>query len=117
MKKLNIIWRQVVKLRQQQRLTQEDLAVKLQHAGWHNATRSTVSKIEGGTIHIADFDVLIVAAALRVQHVHLYPEINWQCSMDDTIHEHIPDELHDFVPEPEPNQKEHLCKPPTNPNL
>jgi transcriptional regulator with XRE-family HTH domain len=114
MKKLNIIWRQVIKLRQRNRWTQEEFAVKLQHAGWHNATRSTVSKIEGGTIHIADFDVLIVAAALHVQHVHLYPEINWQRSMDETIHKHIPEELHDFVPEPEPTQKEYLCK--TNPN-
>jgi transcriptional regulator with XRE-family HTH domain len=116
MKRLNIIWRQVVKLRQQHRWTQEDLAVKLQHAGWHNATRSTVSKIEGGSIHIADFDVLIVAAALRVQHVHLYPEINWQRSMDETIHQHIPDELHDFSHDFEATQKEHLCKPPTNAN-
>jgi transcriptional regulator with XRE-family HTH domain len=45
MKRLNIIWQQVVKLRQRNRWTQEEFAVQLQFAGWHNATRSTVSKI------------------------------------------------------------------------
>jgi len=99
MKKLNLIRRQVIKLRQRNRWTQEDLAVKLQLAGWHNATRSTVSKIEAGTIGIADFDVLIVAAALRVHFVHLFPPIDWKRPMDETVHQHIPQELHDLAPE------------------
>jgi len=98
MKKLNLIRRQVIKLRQRNRWTQEDLAVKLQLAGWHNATRSTVSKIEAGTIGIADFDVLIVAAALRVHFVHLFPPIDWKRPMDETVHQHIPQELHDLAP-------------------
>ena len=116
MKKLNLIWKQVVKLRRDRDWTQEKLAVELNHAGWHNATRSTVSKIEGGTIHIADFDVLIVAAALKVRHTDLFPPIDWQRPMDETIHEHIPDELHDFSPDPEPTQKESLCKTILTPN-
>jgi len=102
MKKLNLVWRQVFTLRRQLGWTQEQLAVKLQLAGWHNATRSTVSKIEAGTIGIADFDVLIVAAALRVQHSQLYPKIDWRRPMDETIHQHIPQELHDFATESEP---------------
>jgi len=102
MKKLNLVWRQVVWLRRHHGWTQEQFAVRLQLAGWHNATRSTVSKIEGGTIGIADFDVLIVAAALRVQHSQLYPTIDWQRPMDEIIHQHIPQELHDFAPESEP---------------
>ena len=45
-KKLNLIGQQIVKLRQHHCWTQEDFAGQLQLAGWHNATRSTVSKIE-----------------------------------------------------------------------
>ena len=99
MKKLNLIRRQVRKLRERNGWTQEDFAVQLQLAGWHNATRSTVSKIEGGSLCIPDHDVLIIAAALRVHHVHLYPEIDWQRPMDETIHQHIPHELHGLAPE------------------
>ena len=99
MKKLNLIRRQVIKLRQRNGWTQEEFAVQLQLAGWHNATRSTVSKIEGGSLGIADYDVLFVAAALRVHFVHLYPQIDWQRPMDETVHKHIPHELHDFAPE------------------
>jgi transcriptional regulator with XRE-family HTH domain len=105
MKRLNIIWQQVVKLRQRNRWTQEEFAVQLQFAGWHNATRSTVSKIEGGSIHIADFDVLIVAAALRVRHFDLYPEINWSRPMDETIHQNLHDEIHGLNSDSEPNQR------------
>ena len=101
MKKLNLIGRQVNKLRQRNGWSQEIFAVQLQRAGWHNATRSTVSKIEGGSIGIADYDALFVAAALRVHLVHLYPEIDWQRPMDESVHQHIPQELHDFTPESE----------------
>ena len=95
----NLIRQQVRKLRQRHGWSQEDFAVKLQLAGWHNATRSTVSKIEGGAIHIRDHDLLFIAAALRVHFVHLYPEIDWQRPMDETVHQYIPDELHGLEPE------------------
>ena len=36
MKKLNLIRQQVIKLRRRNGWTQEDFAVKLQIAGWHN---------------------------------------------------------------------------------
>jgi transcriptional regulator with XRE-family HTH domain len=78
MKKLNLIGRQVNKLRQRNGWSQEDLAVQLQFAGWHNATRSTVSKIEGGSTGIAEYDLLFIAAALRVQLIHLFPDIDWE---------------------------------------
>ena len=99
MKKLNLIRQQVVKLRQRNGWSQEKFAVKLQLAGWHNATRSTVSKIEGGSLNVRDYDVMFIAAALRVHFVHLYPEIDWQRPMDETVHRHIPDELHGLEPE------------------
>ena len=108
MKKLNLVWRQVIKLRQQHRWTQEQLAVELNHAGWHNATRSTVSKIEGGTIHIAEYDVLILAEALRVELNQIYPPIDRSRPMDETIHLHLPYEIHGDSSDP--NQKKPLCQ-------
>ena len=99
MKQLNMIRRQVRKLRERNGWTQEDLAVQLQFAGWHNATRSTVSKIEGGSIGIAEYDLLFIAAALRVHFIHLFPPIDWKRPMDETVHQHLPQELHDFASE------------------
>jgi excisionase family DNA binding protein len=98
----NLIRQQVIKLRQHNGWTQEDFAVRLQHAGWHNATRSTVSKIEGGSICIPDYDLLIVAAALRVSPIHLFPKIDWQRPMDETIHQFISDEKHALESETQP---------------
>ena len=99
MKKLNLIGRQVIKLRQRHGWTQEKFAARLQLVGWHNATRSTVSKIEGGSLCIADYDVLLVAAALRVQLGEVYPEIDWKRPMDETLRKHIPDEKHGLTSE------------------
>jgi transcriptional regulator with XRE-family HTH domain len=99
MKKLNLIGQQVIQLRQRNGWSQELFAIKLQLAGWHNATRSTVSKIEGGSLGIAEYDLLFVAAALRVQLIHLYPEIDWKRPMDETVHQFISQELHGFASE------------------
>jgi transcriptional regulator with XRE-family HTH domain len=99
MKKLNLIRRQVIKLRQRNGWTQEEFAVQLQLTGWHNATRSTVSKIEGGSLGVAEYDLLFIAAALRVHFVHLFPPIDWQRPMDENVHQHIPHELHGLAPE------------------
>ena len=99
-KKLNLIGQQIVKLRQHHGWTQEDFAGKLQLAGWHNATRSTVSKIEGGALCLADYDLLFIAAAFRVQLPDLYPPIDWRLPMDETVHQFIPEEIHGLAPEP-----------------
>ena len=99
-KKLNLIGQQIVKLRQHHGWTQEEFAGQLQRAGWHNATRSTVSKIEGGLLCVTDYDVLIIAAALKVSLTQVYPEINWQRPMDETIHTFIPEEIHGLPLEP-----------------
>jgi transcriptional regulator with XRE-family HTH domain len=90
----NLIRQQVVLFRQRHGWSQEKFAAKLQLAGWHNATRSTVSKIEGGSLCISDYDLLFVAAALRVHFAELFPDIDWKKPMDDTVHQHIPDEKH-----------------------
>ena len=99
MKKLNLIGQQVNKLRQRNGWSQERFAVKLQLAGWHNATRSTVSKIEGGSTGVAEYDLLFIAAALRVHLIHLFPDIHWKRPMDEYVHRFIPQELHGFAPE------------------
>ena len=90
----NLIRQQVIRLRQHHGWSQEQLAVRLQLAGWHNASRSTVSKIEGGSLRISDYDLLFVAAALRVHFADLFPTIDWQKPMDETVHQHTPDEKH-----------------------
>lgn len=95
----NLIRQQVIKLRQRHGWSQEAFAAKLQLAGWHNATRSTVSKLEGGSLRVSDYDLLFIAAALRVHLIHLFPEINWQRPMNETVHRHIPQELHNLEPE------------------
>jgi len=52
MKKRNFIGRQVGKRRNELDWTQDYLADRLENAGWLNATRSTVSKIEDGSLRI-----------------------------------------------------------------
>ncbi len=54
MKKLNVIGRQISRLRYQRGWTQEMLAARLQLAGWI-ISRSSVSKIENGKVYIPDF--------------------------------------------------------------
>ena len=90
----NLIRQQVIRWRRHHDWSQEQLAVRLQLAGWHNATRSTVSKIEGGMLRISDYDLLFIAAALRVHFTDLFPKIDWQKPMDETVHRFIPHEKH-----------------------
>ena len=90
----NLIRQQVIKLRQHHGWSQEKFAARLQLAGWHNASRSTVSKIEGGSLRISDYDLLFIAAALHVHFAELFPEIDWENPMDETVHRFIPNEKH-----------------------
>jgi hypothetical protein len=48
---------------------------------------------------IADYDLLFIAAALSVHLIHLYPAIDWNRPMNEAVHQHIPQELHDLAPE------------------
>lgn len=54
MKKLNVIGRQIGRLRYQRGWTQEMLAARLQLAGWI-ISRTGVSKIENGSVYVPDF--------------------------------------------------------------
>jgi transcriptional regulator with XRE-family HTH domain len=86
MKQRNFIGRQVAKLRYQHGWTQDDLARALQLAGWHDATRSTVSKIEGGTLRIDLTQLFYLASALRAHPVRFFPAMDWSKPIEAQIH-------------------------------
>ena len=72
MKKLNVIGRQVGRLRYQRGWTQEILAARLQLAGW-TISRSGVSKIESGLVYVPDFRLPCFARLFGVTIEDLYP--------------------------------------------
>jgi len=76
MKKLNVVGRQIGKLRYQRGMTQEDLAIELHSAGWKTATRSCVSKIESGLIKVPDYMLYCFAPIFQVQPGELLPKID-----------------------------------------
>ena len=77
MKKLNVIGRQVGRLRYQRGWTQEMLAARLQLVGWF-ISRSGVSKIENGTVYIPDFRLPSLAQLFGVAIAGLYPKTKLQ---------------------------------------
>ncbi len=48
------------------KLTQNDLAVRLQLLGWTDCDRFTVSKIELGTRRVTDFELKLLSNALNI---------------------------------------------------
>jgi DNA-binding XRE family transcriptional regulator len=77
MKKRNFIGRQVGKRRNGLDWTQDYLADRLEDAGWQNVTRSTVSKIEDGSLRIDLTQLFYLASALRVHPIHFLPKMDW----------------------------------------
>jgi DNA-binding XRE family transcriptional regulator len=77
MKQRNFIGRQVGKRRNELDWTQDYLADQLEDAGWRNATRSTVSKIEDGSLRIDLTQLFYLAVALRVHPIHFLPKMDW----------------------------------------
>ena len=77
MKKRNFIGRQVSKRRNELDWTQDYLADLLQDAGWLKATRSTVSKIEDGSLRIDLTQLYYLAVALRFHPIHFQPKMDW----------------------------------------
>jgi transcriptional regulator with XRE-family HTH domain len=84
MKIRNVSGRQVGKLRNKLNWTQDYLAERLQLAGWHDATRSTVSKIENCSLRVHDYQHCLLARVLGVPRDALYPE-----SVDELVDEVI----------------------------
>src|SRR6266550_798376 len=82
MKKLNVIGRQVGRLRYHRGWTQEMLAGRLQLAGWI-ISRSGISKIENGTVYIPDFRLPCFAQLFGVAIADLYPKTELQSPIHD----------------------------------
>ncbi len=89
MKKLNLVGRQVSRLRYQRGWSQEELAGRLYDVGWLVATRSTISKIEGGTIYVHDFQVAWLAAVFGVPRDALYPQWDSGRPIQDSILQYV----------------------------
>jgi transcriptional regulator with XRE-family HTH domain len=85
---LNMIGRQVKKVRDQLGWSQKFLAVRLQLSGW-DISRSGVSKIEDRAVYVHDFQVTWLAAVLGVPREALYPQIDSGQPIQAAILQHI----------------------------
>ena len=72
---LNIVGRQVKRVRNQLGWSQARLAARLQRSGW-DISRSGVSKIEDCAVYVHDFQVTWLAAVLGVFRDDLYPKLD-----------------------------------------
>ncbi len=84
-KQRNFVGRLVGKKRDQLDWTQDFFADRLQLAGWHNATRSTVSKIEDGSLRIDLIQLYYIATALGLRPGDLLAEIDWRKQVEKMI--------------------------------
>ena len=71
----NIVGNQVMLLRTERGWSQEKLAAVCQLKGW-DVSRGVIARVEGGVRWVADFELLKLAAALRVPVPELYPKKN-----------------------------------------
>jgi len=67
----NVVGKNVAIIREQLGITQEQLAVRLQMAGWR-VDRFLVSKIERGERQVLDSEVISIANALKVSISSLF---------------------------------------------
>lgn len=67
----NVIGKQVKRIREKAGLSQEQLAIRLEMAGWQ-VDRFLISKIERGERQILDTEVLLIAKALKVTVASLF---------------------------------------------
>ena len=68
----NVVGEQVRALRQSQRLMQRDLCARCQVAGF-DLSRESLAKIESGFRVVSDTEVVLLAWALRVPLLTLFP--------------------------------------------
>ncbi len=77
MKNRNLIGPQVRKIRYQLKMTQEQLATKLQLAGY-DRSRGTIAKIEARLLWVGDYELFFFSKVLGVSLSALFPPINPQ---------------------------------------
>ena len=85
MKRRNFIGRLVGRKRDQLDWTQDFFAERLQLAGWDDATRSTVSKIEDGSLRIDLVQVHYIARALNLDPRNFLAGIDWHNQVEQMI--------------------------------
>jgi len=69
----NIIGRRIQLARQSKKMTQDELAIKLQILGLKH-TRNTIAKIENGIRQITDIEIKAIAEVLEVSVNWLFEE-------------------------------------------
>jgi transcriptional regulator with XRE-family HTH domain len=85
----NIIGSEIRKRRDGLGWSQDDLAARLQLAGW-DIDRSQVSKIECRLVHVSDFQQLYLARVFKVSIDELYPRMKPQERVDDFLARAMP---------------------------
>jgi transcriptional regulator with XRE-family HTH domain len=70
----NLVGPQIRRARDGQRLTQEELAGRLQRAGW-DVSRVSVAKIEAQLRWVADCELFLIAHVLGVTMDELFPPL------------------------------------------
>ena len=69
----NIVGKNIKAIRESQGITQEQLAVQLEVAGWR-VDRFLVSRIERGERQVLDFEIQLIAKVLKVSIASLFEE-------------------------------------------
>jgi transcriptional regulator with XRE-family HTH domain len=69
----NVVGKYIKKIREEQGLTQEQLAIRIEMAGWQ-VDRFIVSKIERGDRQVSDLEAGVIAQALKVSVSSLFGE-------------------------------------------
>ena len=69
----NVIGHQIKKIREKLGITQEQLAIRIEMAGWQ-VDRFVVSKIERGDRQLSDVEAQTIAKALKVSVSRLFGE-------------------------------------------
>lgn len=80
----NISGPRLRKIRCQRELTQNDLAAKLQLAGWW-IDRAGLSKIEARLVRVNDYRPLFLAPILRVSLLDLFPAIDAHVPIESAV--------------------------------
>ena len=75
----NVVGQFVKKIREQQGLTQEQLAIRIEMAGWQ-VDRFIVSKMERGDRQVSDIEARLIAKWLK-SHNSLEKNIFFNCSL------------------------------------
>ena len=71
----NIVGKYIKEIREKQGLTQEQLAIRIEMAGWR-VDRFLVSHIERGDRQVSDMEAQIIAQALKVSISNLFGQGN-----------------------------------------